>query len=34
MYSANGMSFMPNTYRKDLKPEQIDQLVAYLATLQ
>jgi nitric oxide reductase subunit C len=34
MYSANGQSFMPNTYGKELKPEQIDQLVAYLATLQ
>ena len=34
MYSAGGTSFMPNTYGKDLKPEQIDQLVAYLATLQ
>jgi nitric oxide reductase subunit C len=34
MYSANGMSFMPNAYGKDLKPEQIDRLVAYLATLQ
>lgn len=34
MYSANGQSFMPNTYGKDLKPEQLDQLVAYLATLQ
>ena len=33
MYSAGGTSFMPNTYGKDLKPEQIDQLVAYLATL-
>jgi nitric oxide reductase subunit C len=33
MYSANGQSFMPATYGKDLKPEQIDQLVAYLATL-
>lgn len=33
MYSANGQSFMPNNYGKDLKPEQIDQLVAYLATL-
>lgn len=32
-YSANGQSFMPNTYEKDLKPEQIEQLVAYLATL-
>lgn len=34
MYSAGGTSFMPNTYVKDLKPEQIDQIVAYLATLQ
>lgn len=33
MYSANGVSFMPNTYGKSLKPEQIDQLSAYLATL-
>ncbi len=33
MYSANGQSFMPNTYEHDLKPEQIDQLAAYLATL-
>lgn len=33
MYSANGVSFMPNTYGKDLKPEQLDQLAAYLATL-
>jgi nitric oxide reductase subunit C len=33
MYSANGTSFMPNTYGKDLKPEQVDQLVAYLASL-
>ncbi|OWW21056.1 c-type cytochrome [Noviherbaspirillum denitrificans] len=33
MYSANGVSFMPNTYGKDLKPEQIDHLAAYLATL-
>ena len=32
-YSANGQSFMPNTYEKDLTPEQIDQLVAYLASL-
>jgi nitric oxide reductase subunit C len=32
MYSANGVSFMPNTYAKDLKPEQIEQLSAYLAT--
>ena len=33
MYSANGESFMPHTYGKDLKPEQIDQLVDYLASL-
>jgi nitric oxide reductase subunit C len=32
-YSANGQSFMPGTFGKDLKAEQIDQLVAYLATL-
>lgn len=32
MYSANGQSFMPNTYTS-LSPEQIDQLVAFLATL-
>jgi len=33
MYSANGMSFMPNTYGTALTPDQIDQLVAYLSTL-
>ena len=33
MYSANGQSFMPNTYGKDLTPDQIDQLVAYLTSL-
>ena len=33
MYSANGQSFMPNTYGKDLTPEQITQLVAYLTSL-
>ncbi len=33
MYSANGMSFMPNTYEKSMTPEQLDQLVAYLASL-
>ena len=32
MYSANGVSFMPATYGKDLTPGQIDQLVAYLAS--
>lgn len=30
MYSADGVSFMPTTYDKELKPEQVDQLVAYL----
>lgn len=33
MYSANGVSFMPTTFAKDLRPEQIDQLVAYLTSL-
>jgi nitric oxide reductase subunit C len=33
MYSANGQSFMPANYDKELTPEQIDQLVAYLDTL-
>jgi nitric oxide reductase subunit C len=33
MYSANGTSFMPNTYGDSLKPEQLDQLTAYLASL-
>jgi nitric oxide reductase subunit C len=33
MYSANGTSFMPNTYGQNLEPEQIDQLIAYLSTL-
>jgi nitric oxide reductase subunit C len=33
MYSAGGVSFMPNTYGKDLKPDQIEQLAAYLASL-
>jgi nitric oxide reductase subunit C len=32
MYSASGVSFMPATYGKDLTPDQIDHLVAYLAT--
>ena len=32
MYSASGVSFMPATYGKDLAPEQIANLVAYLAT--
>ena len=33
MYSANGVSFMPTTYAQALKPEQIDQLTAYLSSL-
>jgi nitric oxide reductase subunit C len=33
MYSADGRSFMPPDYAKTLTPEQIDQLVAYLASL-
>jgi nitric oxide reductase subunit C len=33
MYSANGVSFMPTTYGKDLTAEQIDQLAAYLTSL-
>jgi nitric oxide reductase subunit C len=33
MYSANGQSFMPSTYGTTLTDAQVDQLVAYLATL-
>ena len=33
MFSANGVSFMPTTYAKDLTPAQIDQLAAYLSSL-
>jgi nitric oxide reductase subunit C len=33
MYSANGQSFMPNTYHESLSAEQIDQLADYLSTL-
>jgi len=33
MFSANGVSFMPNTYAQSLKPEQVDQLAAYLLSL-
>lgn len=33
MYSANGVSFMPTTYGKDLTPQQVDQLTAYLSSL-
>ncbi|MFP5405111.1 MAG: cytochrome c, partial [Gammaproteobacteria bacterium] len=32
MFSADGVSFMPDTFGKDLTPEQIDDLVAYLST--
>jgi nitric oxide reductase subunit C len=33
MYSANGQSFMPNTYTETLSAEQIDQLAEFLSTL-
>ena len=33
MYSAEGVSFMPNTYAKDLTEAQIEQLVAFLSSL-
>jgi nitric oxide reductase subunit C len=33
IYSAGGRSFMPDNYDETLRPEQIDQLVAYLMTL-
>ncbi|KGO99643.1 c-type cytochrome [Novilysobacter defluvii] len=33
MFSAEGTSFMPNTYSESLTDEQIDQLVAFLETL-
>lgn len=33
MYSANGTSFMPTGYGESLSAEQLDNLVAYLATL-
>ena len=33
MFSAGGTSFMPTTYADTLSEEQIDQLVAYLASL-
>ncbi len=32
MYSAGGTSFMPDTYGKDMKPDEVDKLVAYLST--
>ncbi len=33
MYSANGQSFMPNTYVNDLSEAQIEQLAEFLTTL-
>lgn len=33
MFSANGVSFMPATYAESLSDEQVDQLVAFLASL-
>ena len=33
MYSAEGVSFMPNTYGTALTQQQVDHLVAYLSTL-
>jgi nitric oxide reductase subunit C len=33
MYSAGGTSFMPTGYEQSLSAEQIDQLVAFLASL-
>lgn len=32
MYSTGGVSFMPATYGKDLSPDQVAQLVAFLTT--
>jgi nitric oxide reductase subunit C len=32
MYSANGISFMPNTYANTLSEQQIDDLAAYLGS--
>ena len=32
-YSAGGRSLMPSDYAQSLKPEQVDQIVAYLLTL-
>lgn len=34
MYSANGVSFMPTTYKDALSPEQLDSLAAFLASLE
>ena len=33
MYSANGVSFMPDTYKDALTPEQVDSIAAFLASL-
>lgn len=33
MYSADGVSFMPTTYAKDLTAAQVEQLTAYLSSL-
>jgi nitric oxide reductase subunit C len=33
MFSASGVSFMPNTYAESLTEQQVDQLVAFLASL-
>jgi len=33
MYSADGVSFMPTTYAKDLTQAQVEQLTAYLSSL-
>ncbi len=33
MYSADGVSFMPTTYAKDLTEAQVEQLTAYLSSL-
>ena len=32
-YAAGGRSLMPHDYAQTLKPEQVDQIVAYLLTL-
>jgi len=33
MFSAAGVSFMPNTYAEDLTEDEVDQLVAFLGSL-
>ena len=33
MFSAEGTSFMPNTYADTLTEEQVDQLVAFLGSM-